>query len=994
MNQSTGPRFNTSNITRRPSLPLLVIGAISSVGLLAVNLALTLHNTHKLHEEANWVQHTNEVLISLENILSLANNGESGVRGYAITGQSAYLEIHKAALKAINKQADHLARLTADNPRQQARIPVLRQRISTKLESMNQMIVTRRDKGPTAASELMMQGRPMVTLAALQATVAEMTQEEQELLQYRKQESAKTYRVATLTSLLSGLLALGAVGAYILLLRRHLVAQEQSLTTIIEQAERLRTTLASIGDAVITTDTQNCIMSLNAVAESLTGYERQEVIGQPLDTVFKIINEHTRQPVESPVIRALTEDVIVGLANHTLLIAKDGTERPIDDSAAPIRFQGGEIIGCVLVFRDVTARRQQERQLQQERENLELALEAADLGQWNLNFIDDTTQRTPRYDQIFGYETLLPEWTYEMFLEHILPEDRPRVDAIFRDALANDIAWNFEGRIRRADGVERWIWVKGRIEQSALGHNQRMYGVIGDITDKKQIELEIKEARSRLESTLSASEIGTWKLDFTTDTVQADRNTAQIFMVPPDEAANGPISIFMRVIHPDDQDRVSAALQRTLETGEAFNPEYRLVKPDGSERWLASRGRLERDELGRPVMLGVVIDISAQRQAEVQLRESESRFQQIADTLPQMVWVTRADGYTEYFNRRWYEYTGCTSEEECLGDKWITPLHPDDRQKSIDCWQQSVQSGQPYEIEYRFRSKEGEYRWFLGRAVPVRDETRKIVKWFGTCTDIEDFKQLEAELYTRAEQLQKLNFSLLETTTLLERKNQELDQFAYVVSHDLKAPLRAISNLATWLEEDLADVLSSDNREHMQLLQNRVIRLESLINALLDYSRIGRVNQEIETINVGDLLMEIIDTLAPPPEFQVIIASGMPVIQAKRIPLQQVLMNLINNAIKHHDRDHGTIMIGYDPQTQTFSVSDDGPGIAPEHHESIFTIFQTLQPKDKVESTGIGLAIVKKFIETEGGSIEVGSEADRGAVFRFYWPHSPALQSL
>lgn len=986
MNQVSGPRYSIGNFNYRHSLSLLAVGAISSMGLLAVSVAVALHNTHKLHEEANWVQHTNEVLISLENILSIANNGESGVRGYAITGQPIYLDTYRAALENINKQADLIAHLTSDNPRQQARIPELRQRISSKLESMNQMIAARRDNASKEVAELMLQGQPQATLTALQATVAEMVQEEQNLLRERKRETEKTYRVAILTSSLSGLLALGATGAFILMLRRYLVAQKQSVTTIYEQAEQLQITLASIGDAVITTDTNYCIESLNAVAESLTGYESKEVVGQPLDTVFKIINEYTRQPVENPVMRALAEGVIVGLGNHTLLITKDGTERPIDDSAAPIRSQDGKIFGCVLVFRDVTERRQQERQLQEEQENLALAIDAAALGQWDLNLIDNTTHRTLRHDQIFGYESLLPEWTYKMFLEHVLPEDRPRVDATFRDALANGITWNFECRIRRADGVERWIWAKGRIRQSALGHNHRMYGVIGDITDKKQIELEIKEARSRLESTLSASEIGTWKLDFTTDTVQADRNTAQIFTVTPDEAANGPISIFMQAIHPDDQDRVSSALQQTLETGEDFKPEYRLVKPDGSERWVVSRGRLERDELGRPVMLGVVIDISAQRQAEVQLRESESRFRRIADTLPQMVWVTGADGCTEYFNHRWYEYTGCTPEES-LGDNWSMLLHPGDRQKIIDCWQQSVHSGHPYEMECRFRSKEGEYRWFLGRAVSVRDETGIIVKWYGTCTDIEEFKQLEVDLHTRADQLQELNLSLLETTTLLERKNTELDQFAYVVSHDLKAPLRAISNLATWLEEDLADVLTSDNREHMQLLQSRVMRLEGLINALLDYSRIGLVNKEIETINVGDLLMEIIDTLAPPPEFEVVIASKMPAIQSKRIPLQQVLMNLINNAIKHHDRDHGTVTIRYEPQTQTFSVSDDGPGIAPEHRESIFTIFQTLRPKDQVESTGIGLAIVKKFVETEGGSIEVDSEAERGAIFRFNWPH-------
>jgi PAS domain S-box-containing protein len=737
-------RPSRERATNRRSLSFLTIGASAAIALLIVNISVTFHNTRKLGDEAKEVEHTYQVLTSLENIISLTRERESGIRGYVITGQPVYLEAHAAALADIQEQANTAAQLTRDNPRQQAKVPVLRQRIAARINIMDQTIAVYRNQGADAAAQLVLGGEGKQTMDALQAVVTEMIQEEQKLLTERSQQHRQVYRNALVTGGVSGVAALAAILAFIIMLRQYFTSRAQSAAIIAEQTERLRTTLASIGDAVITTDTEGRVTNLNAVAESLTGYRNDEAAGQPLSDIFEIVNENSRQPVENPAIRTLIEGVIVGLANHTILIAKDGTERPIDDSAAPIYCREGEIVGCVLVFRDVTERRLYERQLREERENLALALGAADLGQWDLNLIDNVANRTLRHDQIFGHDTLLPEWTYEMFLEHVLPADRSRVDATFQAALKMGTTWEFECRIRRADGTERWIWGKGLVQRGAHGRSERMYGLVGDITDRKNIEAEIREARSRLESTLTASEIGTWRLDFSRNTIQADRNTAHIFSMTPEEAADGPLSAFMRAIHPDDQPLVTEALERTLETGDPFNPEYRLLRSDGSTRWVVARGRVEQDESGQTVMSGVVIDITTQRQAEAQVRESEARFRQIADTMPQMVWVTRADGYTEYFNRRWYEYTGLTPEES-LGNSWSLPLHPNDQQTAIDTWEHAIQSGEPYEIEYRFRSHSGEYRWFLGRGLPVRDETGQITKWFGTCTDIEAFKRLEEE---------------------------------------------------------------------------------------------------------------------------------------------------------------------------------------------------------------------------------------------------------
>ncbi|WP_170943979.1 PAS domain S-box protein [Leptolyngbya sp. BC1307] len=305
---------------------------------------------------------------------------------------------------------------------------------------------------------------------------------------------------------------------------RHLSAHSKDSAAIAEQAERLRITLDSIGDAVITTDAEGRVTDMNAVAESLTGWPLNEATGQPLPTVFHIIGEDTRQTVNSPAIRALTEGTIIGLANHTLLVAKDGTERRIDDSAAPIRSGKGEIVGCVLVFRDVSDRRQQENQLRNEQECLELALSAADSGQWDLNLIDGSAYRNLRHDQIFGYDSLLPEWTYDMFLEHVLPADRPLVDQTFQQAIAKGTSWDCECQILTVKGIERWVWIKGKVQQNANGQNERMLGLVNDITRRKQVEAEIQQARSRLASTLAASEIGTWELDLATGTIQSDLN--------------------------------------------------------------------------------------------------------------------------------------------------------------------------------------------------------------------------------------------------------------------------------------------------------------------------------------------------------------------------------------------------------------------------------------------------------------------------------------
>lgn len=254
--------------------------------------------------------------------------------------------------------------------------------------------------------------------------------------------------------------------------------------------------------------------------------------------------------------------------------------------------------------------------------------------------------------------------------------------------------------------------------------------------------------------------------------------------------------------------------------------------------------------------------------------------------------------------------------------------------------------------------------------------------------DIGEFERIEATLQARADELARLTAILAQTNATLENRNRELEQFAYVASHDLKAPLRAIANLSAWIEEDLDGQLPEENQHQMRLLRGRVLRMEALINGLLEYSRIGRTQTSAEVVAVADLLTDVIDSLDPPDSFTIAIAPNMPTLKTKAVLLRQVFANLISNAIKHHDRPNGRIQVSaHDRQTHyEFSVADDGPGIASEYHTKIFVIFQTLQARDTKESTGIGLSIVKKIVESEGGTIWLDSQEGRGAVFSFTWP--------
>lgn len=237
-------------------------------------------------------------------------------------------------------------------------------------------------------------------------------------------------------------------------------------------------------------------------------------------------------------------------------------------------------------------------------------------------------------------------------------------------------------------------------------------------------------------------------------------------------------------------------------------------------------------------------------------------------------------------------------------------------------------------------------------------------------------------------QISKRCQTMAEYTRNLEKSNKELDQFAYIVSHDLKAPLRAISNLSQWLMDDLGAALSGDNLTNLNMLMARVRRMESLINGILEYSKIGRENTPAEMVDVSKLVEEIVEILSPPEHIRVEVSPFMPTLHVSKILMFQVFSNLISNAMKFNHKKDGLVRIDSRENNDSyeFTIEDNGPGIPEEYYEKIFVIFQTLQSRDRFESTGIGLTIVKRILTEKGGSIRVESKVGEGSRFVFYWP--------
>ncbi len=358
------------------------------------------------------------------------------------------------------------------------------------------------------------------------------------------------------------------------------------------------------------------------------------------------------------------------------------------------------------------------------------------------------------------------------------------------------------------------------------------------------------------------------------------------------------------------------------------------------------------------------------------IKQSDDRFRQIVEAAPNAMVLVGKDGLIEMVNAQTENIFGYSRDEllgqtiDCLLPERFRHQHPQHRAAFFsDLQPRAMGVGRDL---YGRRKDGSEFPVEVGLN-PI--ETEDGIKVLSAITDIS----------ARVKAGQKL----AEHHEELERSNKELATFAYVASHDLKSPLRGIFQISQWIEEDLGNGDTQSIPGHMKMLHGRLRRMEHLLDDLLAYSRAGRMEGGISQINLGALAHDIFDMQAPPGEFTLITADDLPTFTTLATPLEQVLRNLFTNAIKHHDRSTGSIKLDWQLANKDyyqFSVTDDGPGIPPEYHERVFVMFQTLRPRDEVEGSGMGLALVKKIVETYGGKASITSDGKRGTSIHFTWP--------
>ena len=390
-------------------------------------------------------------------------------------------------------------------------------------------------------------------------------------------------------------------------------------------------------------------------------------------------------------------------------------------------------------------------------------------------------------------------------------------------------------------------------------------------------------------------------------------------------------------------------------------------------------------------IIAVAIDITETVIARKKIEQSQKELNELANAVPQLVWVANPNGDVLYYNDRVAEFSGAKKKTDGMW-KWEGLVHPDDFDTTEQAWRESVKKGTVYQVEHRIKMKNGEYRWFLSRAVPHKNEKGEIIKWFGTATDIHSSREhaaiLEEEVQKRTQELNELN-------TSLQQSNNELQQFAHVASHDLKEPLRKIKTFAGRLSDDQQSSFSENGKIYLNKINSATDRMGLMIEGVLNYSMLTAAHQKIEKVDLNETIKNIEADLevSIAQKAAKIYFSNLPVVEGASILLYQLFYNLIYNSLKFSKPDEApsikissAIVDRNENKFAEIKISDNGIGFEQEFAEKIFETFLRLNSKDMFEGTGLGLSLCKRIAERHGGFIKAIGDPGKGATFVTYLP--------
>jgi len=361
--------------------------------------------------------------------------------------------------------------------------------------------------------------------------------------------------------------------------------------------------------------------------------------------------------------------------------------------------------------------------------------------------------------------------------------------------------------------------------------------------------------------------------------------------------------------------------------------------------------------------------------------------QKLFDRMPELGWTAFSDGNVDFFNEGWHKYTG-TSLEQIRGRGWEKTIDPNYLKPLKKRWAQAVRTQSSFEMEFPILSKDGHFRWFITRANPLFDQKGQLLRWVGVSTDIHDQKQLAATLEQRVAQ----------RTEELQRSNRDLEQFAYIASHDLQEPLRTVTNFSKLLNDNLSGKLDSDGEKYLGFIVEGTARMQQLVRGLLLWAKIDTNENVLVPVSTAKPISQALHALetAIADAQAEITYDQMPAVLGDETQLSLLFQNLLANAIKFRSKDAPKVHIAAAEEGGfwKFTVSDNGIGIKMEYAERIFVIFQRLHSRSKYQGTGIGLAICKRIVERHGGTIEVKSSLGNGSSFIFSLRKCPLPEAI
>jgi two-component system, cell cycle sensor histidine kinase and response regulator CckA len=577
-----------------------------------------------------------------------------------------------------------------------------------------------------------------------------------------------------------------------------------------------------------------------------------------------------------------------------------------------------------------------------------------------------------RFCQMLGYsEAELRRRTLQDITH---PDDSDESLKGRRQLLAGEIlSHTMEKRYIRQDGTIFW----GRLHRSLVrdqGNLPKYFiAVVEDITEKIQAERALRDSEQRLMLAQNAAQLGVWDRDLRANEIVISGKYDKLYGLP---TGHRPLTYeeWLNLIHSEDRERVRELMSDTIKRTHVWDAEFRVVWPDGSIHWLLGKGTVFLDNSGRPVRItGVNLDITERKQAAAALVESEERFRNMADTAPVMIWVSGTDKLCTFFNKGWLTFTGRTMEQE-MGNGWASCVHPEDLDRCLEIYSSSFDARRNFQMEYRLRRADGEYRWMLDNGVPRGEPGGAFAGYIGSCIDITDLKRTQDE-------------------GLARQKLESLGVLAGGIAHDFNNLLGGILAEAELVESDLAAGLPAG--EEITRIKAVAIRGAEIVRELMIFAGQDQASLA-EPVDLSRLVEEMLELLKVSISKQVVLQvnldQNLPAVFGNAPQIRQVLMNLVINASEAIGEQAGVIHVGTSRVTGRqgsgqyvrLEVSDTGSGMTEEAKAKIFDPFFTT----KFVGRGLGLAVVQGIVRDHGGTINVVSTPGRGATFQVLLPCS------